>query len=79
MKNNGCQALLNLAAPSAEDWVMTHLGLNYTIYAQAKDGESQTTSTLFRCARPITVATKEYTDLEPKGSQSTTDLPNRNY
>ena len=79
MKKSICPPLPNSAVWSVNDWVMTHRGSNYTIFVPVRDGESPTTSTLFRCVFDITEETMESTASGQKDLFGITDLPSKIY
>ena len=77
MKKSICPQLPNSAVWSVKDWVMTHRGSNYTIFVPVRDGESPTTSTLYRCVFDTTEETMESTASGQKDLFDTTDLQNK--
>jgi hypothetical protein len=79
MKRSICLRLQNWDALSVADWAMRARLLSYTIFGVGKGGVDRVIISSSPRALDIIVEMKESTDSEPKASQSTTDLPNRNY
>jgi hypothetical protein len=79
MKRSICLRLQNWDALSVEDWAMRARLLSCTIFGVDKGGVDRVIISSSPSALDIIVEMTEFTDSEPKASQSTTDLPNRNY
>jgi len=79
MKRSICLRLQNWDALSVADWAMRARLLSCTIFGVDKAGVDRVIISSSPLALDIIVEMKESTDSEPKASQSTTDLPNRNY
>jgi hypothetical protein len=79
MKKTICLRLQNWDALSVADWAMRARLLSCTIFGVDKAGVDRVIISSSPRAFAIIVEMKESTDSEPRASQSTTDLPSRNY
>ena len=75
---------ISLKLQPSDAWSAEELGtliarLKFIIFGPVKDGAGLRTILQYHYVQNITEVKLEFTDSEPKDSQSTTDLPNRNY
>jgi hypothetical protein len=77
MKRSICLRLQNWDVLSVEDWAMRARLLSYTIFGVDKGGVDRVIISSSPSALAIIVEMKEFTDSEPRASQSTTDLQNK--
>ena len=79
MKKTICLRLQNWDALSVADWAMRARLLSCTIFGVDKGGVDRVIISSSPRALAIIVEMKESTDLEPRASRNTTDLPSKSY
>jgi hypothetical protein len=79
MKKTICLKLQPSDAWSAEELSTLIARLKFIIFGPVKGGGGLRTTLQYHYAQNTTEVKLEFTDSEPKVSQNTTDLPNRNY